>query len=169
MENRITRFAVILLAALCLPLTSACCDTCTVTDENKAVVKQAVAALDAYDYDALDAVMGQDYRRHCQATPEATVESLDDFKNLVRKWESSMPDAQTNIELLIAEGDKVAFWGTYTATLTGPGEETSAAGKQVELDFGGVHRLVEGKIVETWVTWDNQAMLRQLGEVPAKE
>jgi hypothetical protein len=30
-----------------------------------------------------------------------------------------------------------------------------------------VHRIAEGKIVETWVTWDNLAALSQLGLFPA--
>jgi len=168
MRNSISRPVLILLTSLCLVLTAACCSPCKDTEQNKEVVKQAAAALDAYDYDAMDAVMAQDYKRHCQATPEATVESLNDFKELVREWEVTMPDAKMNIEFMIAEGDKVAIWGTYRATTTGSTEEI-AAGKQVEIDFGGVHRLVDGKIVETWVTWDNVTMLQQLGMFPKKE
>jgi hypothetical protein len=30
----------------------------------------------------------------------------------------------------------------------------------------GIHRLENGKIVETWVTWDNMAALAQLGHLP---
>jgi hypothetical protein len=36
----------------------------------------------------------------------------------------------------------------------------------MELDFAGMHRIADRKIVETWVTWDNLAGLTQLGLFP---
>ena len=152
------RIPLLVLAGLCLILTGACCKDCEAPTQNKAIVLKAKEALDNYDYDALDEVMTQDYKRHCQATPDVSVSSLDDFKNLVRTWESEFPDARMTDTVLVAEGDRVAIWGKWTAT---------AGDKRVSVDFGGMHRLRDGKIAETWVTWDNVTMLSQMGMYPS--
>ena len=65
--------------------------------------------------------------------------------------------------MLVAEGDLVAIWGSYAGTHTGQMGPYAATGKRMVSDMGGVHRFAHGKIVETWVTWDNLSMLDQLG------
>jgi predicted ester cyclase len=66
---------------------------------------------------------------------------------------------------LVAEGDKVAFHGHWIATQTGPTGPFPASGKQMDLQFSGIHRIENGKIVETWVTWDNLSGFVQLGHM----
>lgn len=155
-----TRISLIALVGLSLVLTGACCKNCEVPSKNKDVVMKAAEALNNYDYDALDELFAKDFKRHCQATPDVTVESLEDFKNLVRKWESEFPDAKMIDTVLVAEGDKVAIWTVWTAT---------AGDKKISIDCGGVHRIADGKIAETWVTWDNVAWMTQMGQFPPKE
>lgn len=41
------------------------------------------------------------------------------------------------------------------------------SGKRVRFDFGAVFHVANGKIAEWWVTWDNLAILAQLGHLPA--
>ena len=77
-----------------------------------------------------------------------------------------MPDARTNAQFLIAEGDLVAIYGTYAGTQTGSWGPLPPSGKRFELDISGVFRVAHGKIAELWVTWDNLAALAQLGHVP---
>jgi predicted ester cyclase len=40
------------------------------------------------------------------------------------------------------------------------------SGKRMEVDFGAVLRVENGKVAEMWVTWDNMAALAQLGHLP---
>ena len=77
-----------------------------------------------------------------------------------------IPDQQLEIKKLIAEGDLVAFWAIYKGTQTGQMGTFPPSNKYVELDFSGYHRLENGKIAETWITWDNIAFLSQLGHFP---
>ena len=42
-------------------------------------------------------------------------------------------------------------------------------GKKCELDHIIIHRFEEGKIAETWVSWDNLSLLGQLGHYPAQK
>ncbi len=138
-------------------------------ERNKALVLEATAALDGGAPDELDQYIAADYVRHCQATPEAVVGSLVDFKKLLGEWAGTFSNIETTIDVLVAEGDLVAFYGSYTATQTGPMGPFPATGKQMKSDFAGYHRIADGKIAETWVTWDNLASLVQLGLFPPPE
>lgn len=127
---------------------------------------RAMEVLNAREYDRLDEFMSPTYRRHCQATPDHKVESLEDFKELLRSWDVSFPDAVMKIDLIAAEGDLVALYGSYSGAQQGPMGEFPATGKEMDCEFAGFHRIEDGKIAETWVTWDNLAVLQQLGLFP---
>jgi steroid delta-isomerase-like uncharacterized protein len=137
-----------------------------VTGSNKEVVRAVAQAMNEGRYDDLGLYIAATYHRHCQATPEAVVETLDDFKSLMKMYSGAFPDGQVEIYELIAEGDMVAVVGTYRGTHSAPMGPYPATGKTVDSEFAGYHRLENGKIVETWVTWDNLAMFRQLGLDP---
>ena len=136
--------------------------------KNKEIVKKTFEIVANGDYEGMDAYIASDMVRHCQATPEIVIESLDAFKEFIRNDRKSIPDQKLNVKMLVAEGDLVAFWCTYTGTHTGQMGPFPPTGKSANLDFSGVHRLENGKVVETWVTWDNVTILSQLGLFPSK-
>lgn len=143
------------------------CSNCDVVEqENKTVVMQALDAINNHEYDKLDQFIAQDYRRHCQATPDVKVETLDEFIGMVEYWMQACPDGKQGIDMLITEGDLVAFYGVFSGTQTGSMGNIPPTGKRIDSDTFGFHRLENGKIVETWVTWDNLAILTQLGLYP---
>ena len=135
---------------------------------NKEIVRKSFEVVANGDYDEMNTYIADDYLRHCQATPDLTIESLEAFKEFIRMDRMSIPDQKLDVKMLIAEGDHVAFWATYTGTQTGQMGPFPPTGKLAELDFSGVHRLENGKVVETWVTWDNITILSQLGHFPPK-
>ncbi len=144
-----------------------CTDSNTkLADQNKEIVKKSFEIVENGDYDGMNTYIAQDYVRHCQATPDLIIESLDAFKEFIRRDRKSIPNQKLKIKMLVAEGDLVAFWGTYTGTQTGQMGSFPPTGRSAELDFAGVHRLENGKVVETWVTWDNITILSQLGLFP---
>ena len=138
-------------------------------EQNKTLVMEAFAALDAGVLDDLDKYITADYVRHCQATPGVIIHSLEDFKALLQAWSHTYSDVETKADVLVAEGDLVAFYGSFTATQIGPMGPFPATGKQMVSEFAGYHRITNGKISETWVTWDNLAALAQLGLFPPPE
>jgi steroid delta-isomerase-like uncharacterized protein len=165
-EEEPMRLARPVLCVCLLVAVLGCAPTVDVTEQNKQVVMDVVEAINDLRYDDLDHLIAQTYHRHCQATPDVSVETLDDFKALMKGFEGAFSDAQVEIYELIAEGDLVAVIGTYRGTHTGQMAEFAATGKTLDSEFAGYHRFEDGKIVETWVTWDNQAMLQQLGLFP---
>jgi len=147
--------------------------SCTVPDaklaqENKETVNKAFEVVTKGDYDNMDKYIAANYVRHSQASPDITVKSLDEFKEFIRQDRLAIPDQKLELKYLVAEGDFVAFWMTYKGTQTGQMGPFPPSNKFAELDVSGIHRLENGKIVETWVTWDNLAFLSQLGYFPPK-
>jgi steroid delta-isomerase-like uncharacterized protein len=130
---------------------------------NKEMVRKAFEVINALDYEKLDEFVSQDYLRHCQATPDVEVKCLEEFKSLLREFDKTFTEVEIRIDMLIAEDDLVAFWGTYSANQTGPMGPFPPTGKRMVSDMGGVHRIADGKIAETWVTWDNLTAFQQLG------
>jgi len=145
---------------------SCVCEPCDTGKKNKEAVAEVLAVIEAGEFDKLDEYMAADYVRHCQATPDAEVTSLEGFKDFLIRNRESISDQKIVLHRLVAEDDLVAFWATYKGIQEGPMGPYPATGKRLELDVAGMHRISEGKIVETWVTWDNLTGLTQLGHFP---
>ena len=129
----------------------------------------AVAAIMAGDYDSLNRYFSEDYVRHCQATPDIPEANFEQFVDFLKSDRGAVPDQSVEEVHLFAQKDRVAYWGVYRGTHQGQMGPFAPTGKPIELHFAGIHRLVGGKIVETWVTWDNLTMLNQLGLYPPPE
>lgn len=161
------RLSKALAVAAVAALAAACVDaTAKRAEHNREVARRAFAAVSSGNLDALDELIAADYVRHCQATPGVAISSLAAFKEYLRRDREAVPDQNITLAHLVVDGDLVGFWGTYSGTQSGPMGPYPATGKRFEIDFAGVHRIADGRIVETWITWDNLAVLTQLGLAP---
>jgi len=163
MRKMLAKLTVIGLAA---GLAAGCCQECRDVDANKTLVREAFAALIAGEYDRAREFFVEDYVRHSQASEVSEMRSYEEFVQFLESDKASFPDSTGTLEILVAEGDYVALWARWKGTQTGPMGPFPPSGKRMELDFAGVHRIENGKIAETWVTWDNLALLVQLGHFP---
>jgi predicted ester cyclase len=136
---------------------------------NKSVVQRFGEAQNQRRLELLDELIAPDFTRHCQATPWAQIRSRDDFKAFLQQDWAAVPDGQITLRFLVAEGDLAAVYCTYAGTHTGQWGPIPPSNKRFELDFCGVCRLAGGKIAELWLTWDNLAVLTQLGHWPPPE
>ena len=137
-----------------------------VTERNKQIVRLQAQAYNDRDLDLLAQTTADNLLRHCQATPDIQVDSLDDFIAFLNSDWEAFPDAILTIEQLLAEDDRVAAFVTYKGTQTGQMGPFPPSGKSVLLEFIGIFRIENDKIAEIWVTWDNLAVLSQLGHFP---
>lgn len=80
---------------------------------------------------------------------------------------STFPPGRTEIEDMIAEGDKVVFRGTSSGTHQGELMGLPPTGMQISVSGVHIMRLANDKIVEHWACSDQMGMMRQLGMVPA--
>ena len=135
-------------------------------EQNKSIVQRFGEAQSNRRLDLLDELVAPDFVRHCQATPWVEIRSREDFKRLLQEDWAAVPDGRMIPRFLIAEGDYVAMYLTYAGTHTGQWGPIPPTEKRFELDISGVVRIADGKIAELWITWDNLAVLTQLGHWP---
>lgn len=154
-----------ILVAGGLLLLAAACGSDRV-EANKEIVRRMTEAINERDFDALDDLVAADLVRHSAATPDVMVESLEDFKEFLHQDLSAVPDAQQEIDMMLAEGDLVAARVIYRGTQTGTWGPFPPSGESVELPFIGILRIEDGKVAEIWVEWDNLSALTQLGHFP---
>lgn len=145
----------------------ACCpDNTEQLNANKALIKEFLEATNTADWAAFDSLLIDDFTRHCQATPGAVIETREAFVKLQEGFLASTPDQKIIMDFMLAEGDMVAAYATYTGTQTGPLGDLPATGKSVVSNFITIFRIQNGQIAELWVEWDNLSMLTQLGHFP---
>ena len=117
--------------------------------ENKTLSNRVAQAISEGDLEALDELMAP--------------ELADEFKRDVAEIRHAFPDyAGTNVEQ-IAEGEEVANRFVFLGTHLGEFEGVNPTGKRVEFVGHSIDRVIEGKIVESWVEVDMLGVMRQLG------
>lgn len=87
----------------------------------------------------------------------------DELKDRIRKHRQAFPDWAENIQQTIAEGDLVANHFKSTGTNKGSFLGNAPTGKQIHINEMSIYRIVDGKIVETWVIPDILSLKQQLG------
>ena len=129
------------------------------SDKNKEIASRMIDAINDRDYDLLDELIAPDMVRPSQATPNLNIRSLDEFKEFLKEDLKTFPDSHITTEMLIAEGDLVAGYHTYSGTQKGAMGPFPATNKKADLKFLGILRIENGKIAEMWVEWDNLSFL----------
>ena len=121
------------------------------TEGNKALSNRGALAISTGDFDALDEIYA----------PQLTQE----FKQAVAEIRQAFPDYHGTNEIQIAEGDMVAnrfvFHGTHRGEFMG----ISPTGREVTFEGLSIDRVVDDKIMESWVEWDLEDIVRQIGAV----
>jgi predicted ester cyclase len=135
-------------------------------EANKSLVAKFNSAVNNRTHDDFDSIVQSDFIRHCQATAEIDIRSLNEFKAFLRQDLETFPDGRVELTQLLAENDRVGFWGVYRGTQRGAMGPFAPTNREVELDIAGMFRIQDGKIAELWITWDNLAVFSQLGINP---
>jgi predicted ester cyclase len=139
----------------------------TTADRNTSTVRRMLDRLSAGDVAGFTEHLVPDYRRHCQAMPPELQEIHG--KEMMHAWLASnlicFPDFHEEIEMLVGDGDVVAWRSRGTGTQTGPLGPFPASGKRMDIVIMGMHRFEGSLVAETWTTWDNLAVLTQLGHM----
>jgi len=91
---------------------------------------------------------------------------LENLKKQTSEGFSAFPDAHYTIDDMVAEGDKVAVRCTVTGTHKGEFMGIPPTNKKVTVWGISIVRIVGGKLVEEWDSYDMLGWMRQLGPVP---
>ncbi len=106
------------------------------------------------DLKVIEAIYSEDFVAHIAHTPEA-IRGVEAFAQFVALFQALHPELHFTVEDQIAEGDRVAT--RWTARAPDLGEDAAMAGISI-------HRLVDGKVVESWDNWDSVGELQASGK-----
>lgn len=91
------------------------------------------------------------------------------FIELAAVFKTAFPDGRFILEDIVAEGDKVVTWATFTGTHEGPLQGMPPTGKSVRVKDIDLYRFENGMIVEVRPHFDQLSMLQQLGVMGGAE
>ena len=134
---------------------------------NKQIVDEFIQALFTRgELDAVDRYLSADFVNHDPTFPDepGDRESMRSASAVIR---AAFPDWHSDLEELIACGDKVVERFTASGTHEGELMGIAPTGRTVTLPGINVFRVEDGKIVERWGKLDMLGFMRQLGAIPA--
>ena len=134
-------------------------------EENRAVVRKMFEAINKRNLASLDALMAPDFMLHMH-TQQA--QGWEVSKRVIEDEIKAFPDLHVTIEDIVAEGDKVCVRLHETATHRGTYRGLTPTGNKLAYTVVAIWRLVEGKIVEGWIVYDQLDFLKQLGVIEWK-
>jgi steroid delta-isomerase-like uncharacterized protein len=114
---------------------------------------------------AIDEIIAADCVFHDM--PGGDMTGAEAFKQAMRGAPVTFPDMRAEVHDLVAEGDKVVARFTVSATHAGELMGVPASGKRLTWNGINAFRVVDGRIVEEWISEDFLGMLQQAGAIPA--
>ena len=130
-------------------------------EENKAIFRRyAEEAGNQYNLEIVDEI----FERYIAHQPDgSTLErGPEDVKRFHGEFHSAFSDFHLSIDEQIAEGDKVVSHYTIRGTHQGAFRGMAPTGKKIELKGVTTFRFSpEGKVVETWDSYDQMSLMRQ--------
>ncbi len=118
---------------------------------------------------AIDELMSVDYVHHDPSSP-AVPRGVDGYKQFVNSYMSAFPDAHFTIDDTFTDGqntevqNEVTRW-TVTGTHEGELAGIPRTGRRFSVTGISIARIANGKITESWNSWDALGLMQQLGVV----
>jgi steroid delta-isomerase-like uncharacterized protein len=136
-------------------------------EENKALVRRwFLEAWNAGNLALADEVIAADYDPHPAPTDMPFGRGPEGQKQLIAFYRSAFPDVRMEIEDMVAEGDRVVVRWKGTGTHTGELMGVPPSGKPAVVTGMFINRVVNGKLVEGWTSFDALGMMMQIGAIP---
>jgi serine phosphatase RsbU (regulator of sigma subunit) len=133
-------------------------------EENKAIFRRYAEEVGTqYNLEIVDEI----FERYISHQPDGStlVRGPEDVKRFHREFHSAFSDFHINIEDQIAEGDKVVSRYAIRGIHQGEFRGMAPTGKGIELKGVTIFRFSpEGKVVETWDSYDQLSLIRQSTE-----
>lgn len=134
-------------------------------EDNKALARRALELWTMTSADAPEDVLAETYVNHQEPDVKGGVSALDlaAWKKLVEAHRAAFPDLRVRFRMQIAENDLVATRWEFTATHLGDYLGVPPSGKKIVWTGIEVDRVANGRIVESWVDWDEYRFLQGMG------
>ncbi len=133
------------------------------TDETRAVIEGMVDGLNAHRINGIAPFFDENFRWMGNAGC-GTKNGLREFQdNWQRPFQAAFSDKVAIDEARIYSGQWAASFGAQHATHSGVFMGIAPTGKRVAIRYMDFWKVVDGKIVDNWVSVDFAHVLRQLG------
>lgn len=139
------------------------------TQKNKAVVRRYFDELfNKHNLSVIDEVFSHNYINNQHYDPNAgdVIRGREAWKEVAKLFFAGFPDQRSKLEDIIAEGDKVVYRWKTEGTHQGPFLGIAPTNKKISIGGITIDRVENGKVVETWTSWDTLTLLKQLGVAP---
>jgi len=132
-------------------------------EENKSLPRRSYEEIyNQGNLDVADDIYDENFVIHMSPSDLKGTKSIKEYALMLR---NAFPDLKFKIEDQIAEGDKVATRWAVTGTHKGEYMGVAATGKFVSNTGISLYRIIDGKMVESWVSSDNLGVMQKLGAV----
>jgi steroid delta-isomerase-like uncharacterized protein len=130
--------------------------------EMKALWTSDLEAWNGSDLSVLDEILSPNYLRHAVDISEDII-GIEAYKENITANRTSNPDFNVSVDELIIKGDIIVGRWTVTGTNTGPSTfGLPPTGNKIRISGAAIHHIVDGKISETWMFYNQAALLTQL-------
>ena len=132
-------------------------------EQNKALVRRLVEeVISRHNMSVIDEIVSPDFVEN-EELPPGIPPGREAPRFLFNMLHSAFPDFKATIEQLIAEGDKVVVYMTWTGTQKGEFMGIPPTGKRISIGVMDIIRVAGGQLVEHWGIMDSAKMMQQLG------
>ncbi|MBV9623623.1 MAG: ester cyclase [Acidobacteria bacterium] len=114
---------------------------------------------------AIDELIAANYIHHDAQSPSFP-SGIEGYKQFVAYYLNAFPDVRFTIDNEVAEADMVVIRWTATGSHEGDLAELAPTGRHFSVTGITMARLSDGKVAESWNSWDALGMMQQLGAVP---
>jgi predicted ester cyclase len=136
-------------------------------DDNKALVRELLAGVDASREQVLDDLLVTDYDDHNPPPFQGPATGLAGAHDAWQAAANAFSDWKHEVQAQYADGEVVITRTTGRGRHTGDFLGVPATGRDVTMDGIAIHRVVDGKIVEHWAQVDAVGLMMQIGAIPA--
>lgn len=142
-----------------------------VVDNGPAMKARFTAVLTAFNtgnVDGIDTLLAANSVDHSEDTAMHLPKGPAGLKAIVGMMREGSPDLKSEIKMMVAEGDLLMAYATFSGTNTGPMMGMPATNKPWSYDFADVIRFgSDMKMTEHWGVYDQMKMMKDLGLIPA--
>jgi predicted ester cyclase len=132
-------------------------------EANKALVMRAITeGFNGGNLDIADEIFTDDYTVHAPGLNELPTGPAA-FKAAIGLWRNAFSNIHMDVQLLIGEGEFVCNRFVTKGTHDGPLFGVQPTGRDIVVRGMEIHRIVDGKVVESWIGDDVPTIMMQIG------
>jgi steroid delta-isomerase-like uncharacterized protein len=138
------------------------------SEQNKALARRGIEEVwNQGKLSAIDELIASNAIYHDPNVPGGSFTGPDGLKQFVTIYRTAFPDVRIRVDDQIADGDKVVTRWTATGTHKGDLMGIAPTNKFATVAGVDIELFQNGKVVESWASYDMFGMMQQLGVVPS--